>query len=153
MIPQSIRSQRAEVRSFVQSVVFKKQKRVNLGKIDKNQKTKENHLGNCYGSSFKKELFPEFLKLYEAKHKEIVRSAVALVVVGDEGRGSLKFNLIYSTSKYQINAKYTIMLMIAEMKESSSSLCSVLHELPLKAIKDRADQLQIPLYFSGNILD
>ena len=153
MIPQSIRLERAQMRSFVQSVIFKKQKRVNIGKIDKNQKkTKENYLGNCYGSCFKKELFPEFLKLYEAKHKEIVQSAVAMVIVGDEGRGSLKFNLIYSTSKYQINAKYTIMLMIAEMKESSSSMCSVLHQLPLKAIKDRADQLQIPLYFSGNTL-
>lgn len=43
------------------------------------------------------------------------------------------------------------MLLIAEMKESSSAICSVLHQLPLKAIKDRADQLQIPLYFSGNI--
>ena len=90
------------MRSYVQSVIFEKQKRTNQGKDKK--KTKEDHLGNCYGSSFKMELFPEFLKLYEAKHKEIVQSAVALVIVGDEGRGSLKFNLIYSTSKSGIHA-------------------------------------------------
>lgn len=137
-IPQTIRSERAEMRSFIKSVVFKNEKRVNKGE-----------LGDCYGSIFKKDTFPEFLKLYESKHREIVQNAIALCIVGDEGRGFLKFNLVYSTTKYQMNAKYTILLLISEMKESTSSINAVLKELPLEAIKTRADQLGIPLIFSG----
>ena len=139
MLKRTIQLDRARMRSYIEPVVFQNQKRTNQGE-----------LGNCYGSVMKKETFPEFLTLYESKHKEIVKNCVALCVVGDEGRGSLKFNLVYSSPKYQLNSKYSIMLLIAEMKESSSAISAVLHQLPLKAIKDRADALKIPLYFSGN---
>ena len=141
MLKKTIQLDRARMRSYIEPVIFQNQKRTN-----------QSELGNCYGSVMKKETFPEFLTLYESKHKEIVKTCVALCVVGDEGRSSLKFNLVYSSSKYQLNSKYSIMLLIAEMKESSSAISDVLNQLPLKAIKDRADALKIPLYFSGNLI-
>ena len=137
-IPQTIKSDRSFLRSYIQSVVFPNEKRVNKGEP-----------GNCYGSGFKTETFPEFLTLYESKHQEIVKNTVALVLVADEGRGSLKFNLVYSTTKYQVNSKYSILLLIAEMKESTTSIQAVLEHLPLKEIKKRADDLKVPLIFSG----
>ena len=138
-IPQTIRSERHQMRSYLETVVFKNVKRVNKGS-----------LGNCFGSGFNLDNFPEFLRIYEEKHREIVQNTIALCIIGDEGRGYMKFNLVYSTSKYQMNAKYSIMLLIAELKESTAAINAILEKLPLKAIRDRANQLKIPLLFSGN---
>ena len=137
-IPQIIKSDRVFVRSYIQSVVFPNEKRVNKGE-----------LGNCYGAGFKTETFPEFLKLYESLHQEIVKNTIALCLVADEGRGFLKFNLVFSTTKYQVNSKYSILLLIAEMKESITSIQAVLERLPLREIRKRADDLKVPLIFSG----
>lgn len=133
MIPQTVRAERAEMKNYIQSMVFNNEKRVNKG-----------GLGNCYGSGFKKETFSEFLKMYEEKHHEIVCNSIALCLVADEGRGFLKFNLVYSTTKYQLNAKYSIMLLIAEMKAGLKDLVTFL----LDKICSFYKKFKIRMFFS-----
>ena len=102
---ETIRFERQFLKEFTDTMLFKNQKRTN-----------QSGLGNCYGSIFKKEKFSQFLDSFEEMHPELVSKTVALCVLGDEGRGYLKYTLVYSSSQLKVNARYSIMLFIGEFE-------------------------------------
>ena len=101
---QTIRQERQLLREFTKTIEFKNQKRTNFSGP-----------GTCYGSVLKKEDFPTFLQMFEQMHPDLVANTVALCVLGDEGRGYMKFSLTYSSSNVKVNAQYSIMLLIGEV--------------------------------------
>lgn len=101
---QNIRQERQVLKEFTKTIEFKNQRRTNLSDP-----------GICFGSILKKEEFPTFLQMFEQMHPDLVANTVALCVLGDEGRGYLKFSLTYSSSNTKVNAKYSIMLLIGEV--------------------------------------